>query len=96
MRDFWDDEDFLSCSPISRGSREGGAIVSAAFDILEERMEAAPILKRLLEALNPEAAAPLDTPFADAWRKLREADLASESNIEQGGERYPPEIRAGD
>ena len=69
--------------------------MSAAFQLLEDRMENARTLPRLIEALSPEAAAPLETltPLAGAWRKFREADLASEGEIiEQGGEKHTPEV----
>jgi hypothetical protein len=69
--------------------------VSAAFQLLLDRIENHRSLPRLAEALSPEAAAPLDhlTPLADAWRKFREADLASKGEIiEQGGDRHAPEV----
>jgi hypothetical protein len=69
--------------------------VSAAFDILLARMESLDALPRLAEAFAPEAVAPFEylTPFADVWRKFREADIAADGNIvEQGGERYSSEV----
>jgi hypothetical protein len=69
--------------------------VSAAFQLLLDCMEAARTLERLLETLNPEAGAPLEdlTPFAEAWRKFREADLAADCKIiGERGEKHSPEV----
>lgn len=69
--------------------------MSAAFDLLLERMGNNRSLLRLAEALSPEAAAPLEdlTPLAEAWRKFREADILADRNIiEPGGDRHSSEV----
>jgi hypothetical protein len=69
--------------------------VSAAYELLQNRIVENRTIERLFEALSPGAAVQLEhrTPLAEAWRKYREADIAAGGEIiEQGGDRHPPEV----
>jgi hypothetical protein len=70
-------------------------MMSAPYQLLQDRIENTRGIERLLEALSPEAAAPLEglTPLAEAWRKYREADIVATGEIiEQGGDKHLPEV----